>query len=332
MIAFATRAFEAYDAELYVDLAATAFQLAPRNARPTHTAQLVAHLHGDANPAGRALVTLAFQDARPVGHVSALPFRFRRRDGTSVIGWQVGCFAVDASLQRQGVGRGLIAAISAELARRGTDFVYTYPNPRSSGVFRKHGYASAGRSPTWLACPAPLRTRYASRVTAKDGTVWDAELLDASGVRAALATQRDPEPRCAAFVRDRAYFRWRTLHAEADARYRFALLKQRATGETIAVALGAHRFSGLTFTILVDAWPDVLDSHLELCVRAAGALGRGRLVYWNTNRPMRGVALSARVPRARDPRPVELLLLPGGALDANELALAPTITADWLGF
>ena len=57
----------------------------------------------------------------------------------------------------------------------------------------------------------------------------------------------------------------------------------------------------------------------------------GRLVYLNTNRPI-GASLSVRVPRAKDPRPVDLLLFPGPAVSTAELGGAPVITADWMGF
>jgi hypothetical protein len=157
------------------------------------------------------------------------------------------------------------------------------------------------------------------------------ERVDAAALRSTLQGKADTSPRKGAFVRDRAYFHWRTLHSEADARYRFVWMRRRDGDEAIALALGTHRFKGLTFTIVVDAWPDVLDEHMDLLVQAAGRCGTGRLVYLNTNRPI-GTMLSMRVPHARDPRPVELLAFPSGAVTPGELAGAPVITADWMGF
>ncbi len=331
MLNYTTRPFEPDDARAYVDLAASAFSLAPEGARPTDSPELVAHFHGDANPAGRAMVTFARNEDRVVGHVSAIPGRFAKSDGTEAIGWQIGCFVVDASAQRQGVGRGMLASITEPLSKRDRAFVYGYPNPRSFGVLVQHGYQSTGRAPTWIACPAPLRMGSTQRLRARDGTTWDVLRVDAAALRLTLQDKADREPRRGAFVRDRAYFRWRTLHAEADARYRFVWMRRREGNEEIVLALGTHRFKGLTFTILVDAWPDVLDERMDLLVQAAGRCGAGRLVYLNTNRRI-GTALSLRVPHARDPRPVELLAFPGGAVALAELGSAPVITADWMGF
>lgn len=331
MLSYETRPFEPDDARAYVELAADAFSVAPEGARPTDSAALVAHFHGDANPSGRAMVTLARSEGRVVGHVSAIPARFRKRDGTDAVGWQIGCFVVGASVQRQGVGRALLASLTDPLSKRERAFVYGYPNPRSFGVLVQHGYVSALRAPTWIACPSPLRLGSKTHMRARDGTKWDVELVDAAGARSILDASPDKAPRAGAFVRDRAYFAWRTLHAEADARYRFASLRRRDGDETIVAALGSHRFKGITFTILVDAWPDVIEERLDLLVAAAGRLGPGRLVYLNTNRRV-GTALSSRVPHARDPRPVELLLFPGPAVSTAELGGAPVITADWMGF
>jgi GNAT superfamily N-acetyltransferase len=277
------------------------------------------------------MVTLARSEGRVVGHVSAIPARFRKRDGTDAVGWQIGCFVVGASVQRQGVGRGLLASLTDPLAARERAFVYGYPNPRSFGVLLQHGYVSALRAPTWIACPSPLRVGSTSRLRARDGTAWAVEHIDSSSARSMLEKEPERSRRPGAFVRDRAYFTWRTLHAEADARYRFVSLRRRDGDERIVAALGTHRFKGLTFTILVDAWPDVLDERMDVLVKAAGRCGTGRLVYLNTNRPI-GTMLSARVPRARDPRPVELLLFPGPTVSTGELGAAPVITADWMGF
>jgi hypothetical protein len=100
----------------------------------------------------------------------------------------------------------------------------------------------------------------------------------------------------------------------------------------IALVLSEHRFKGQRFTILVDAWPDLIDDRLDLLVPAAGRVGTGRLVYLNANRPLRGVPLKLRMPTSLDPRPIELLYLPGGSVGADELAGARAMTADWMGF
>ena len=121
MLTVCVRAFEAADADVHAVLAQRAYAAVRAGERPRETAARRAHLHGDANPAGRAVVAVASLDGRVVGQASGLPARFVAGDGSACTGWQVGGFVVDPGVQRQGVGRALVAELTRDLAARLVD-------------------------------------------------------------------------------------------------------------------------------------------------------------------------------------------------------------------
>lgn len=327
-----TRPFERPDADLYVELGRLAFASVPPAQRVRDTAERVAHLHGPANPAGRAIVTLARVEDRVVGHASALPARYLDRGGARRTGWQIGCFVVDPRVQRQGVGRGLVEALSREVAARTGDFVYTFPNPRSLPVFERHGYVRIGSAPTRIVVGRRRASAASGDVALAGG--FQARAIDAAQAVELVARIDVPREQRGAFVRDAAWFAWRFLGNAVAPGYRFAQLSHASHGEH-AVAIAEHAFRGVTFSVLADALP-ALDAHtLPGAIRCAASLGASRLVYVTTNLPAIGsgfTQLGSRIPSRLDPRPVELLVLPGGAVDARELAAAPILTADWMGF
>jgi len=327
-VKFSAQPAQPEHADLFVRLAANAYAHLPEHERPRDRAEFVAHTHGPANPAGRGIVVLAEDAGRAVGHVSAIPFRYLRRDGALTTGWQVSCFVVDATVQRQGVGQGLFAELLAAIGRderRG--FVFTHPNPRSHGLFLRFGARELVRARTLLVPPA-LR----GIPRDEQGRRWSVSALDVEGARAELSRLRFPEPQRGAFLRDADFFRWRFLDAPAAPRYRFARAAPDGGGESLLLALGEHRAHGVRFTILVDAVPDPFRGRFALAVRAARSAGGSRPLYLTTNARWKGGPLALSVPRSLDPRPVFLVLFPGHDELAPELAEAPILTGDWMSF
>ncbi|HVS19884.1 MAG TPA: GNAT family N-acetyltransferase, partial [Planctomycetota bacterium] len=217
MTTFTSRPYLPEDARTYVRLAADAFSVARAGARPTESESFVAHIHSDANPAGRSIAALAEHEGRVMGHLSAIPFRFRRREGGELICWQLGLFAVAAELQRGGLGGKLLRFLIAEVAReRPGDCAYGYPNPRSLGLLLGWGLEPTAVVPAHV---VPPRLR-AGRLRDASGA-WELSELDAAGAAAALARVRCCETARGRFVRDAAFFRWRVLGADAGLRYEF---------------------------------------------------------------------------------------------------------------
>ena len=330
MTSLLTRPYEPEDARTYVELAANAFSVASAHARPTDSAAFVAHVHSDRNPAGRSFATLAEHEGRCAGHLSGIPFRYRRRDGSLVTCWQLGLFAVDASLHRQGIGGALLKHQIAEHAReRPADFAYGYPNPRSLGLLLSWGLRQCLHVPAHVA-PPPLRRSSALRD--ERGDAWELAVVDAAAAGAALERVVYGEPGRGRFVRDAAFFRWRFLGPDADVRYRFVALERRGGGDTMLVALAEHAALGTQFTVLVDGAPDLTQGRLGLALRAARIAGGRRPVYLTTNVRWSGGPAAVRVPRHLDPRPVVPFLMPGSEALFPELAQASYLTGDWLSF
>lgn len=315
------RPFEPDDARTYVELARRAFEGVSSERRPRDTVERVAHLHGDANPAGRALVALARLDGVVVGHASALPARHVDARGAERVARQIGCFVVDPSAQGRGVGRALLTAITAAAGER----VHAYPNARSAPVFEAVGYVRCAEAPARVAIGA----RRSREVTADLGNGWTGRALEVDAVRA-------PAPSFAqgtlppGFVRDASWFAWRFLDPALVDAYRFAAIAHRDRGEHV-VALASHVARGVAFGVLADALPALDARSLPAAVRAAAAFGASRFVYFTTNLPAVGglTQLGTRVPARFDPRPVVLYARPD---DASELASTTILTADWMGF
>ena len=292
MTSLLTRPYEPDDARTYVELAANAFSVASAHARPTDSAAFVAHVHSDRNPAGRSFATLAEHEGRCAGHLSGIPFRYRRRDGSLVTCWQLGLFAVDASLHRQGIGGALLKHQIAEHAReRPADFAYGYPNPRSLGLLLSWGLRQCLHVPAHVA-PPPLRRSSALRD--ERGDAWELAVVDAAAVDDAL--------------------------------------ERRGGGDTMLVALAEHAALGTQFTVLVDGAPDLTQGRLGLALRAARIAGGRRPVYLTTNVRWSGGPAAVRVPRHLDPRPVVPFLMPGSEALFPELAQASYLTGDWMSF
>lgn len=326
MTTLTTRPYAAADASEYVRLAADAFSAARSDARPKESADFVAHIHSAANPAGRSFATLAQHEGRVVGHLSAIPYRFVRRDGQPLLCWQLGLFAVAAEHQRGGIGARLLRHQIAELQRdRPEDCAYGYPNPRSLGLLLGWGLEPAVEVPAYVVPPRALRG------TLRDGDL-ELDLLDAAGASRALEGVRFEAGARGRFVRDAAYFRWRFLGADADRRYRFLALARRGGGDRALVALAEHRAFGLRFTVLVDGAPDLTGGRLGFALRAVRRALPRRPIYLTTNASLREGPPALRVPRRLDPRPVLPFALPGSERFRAELGQASYLTGDWMSF
>jgi predicted N-acetyltransferase YhbS len=318
-----TRPAEPGDAQRFLEIAARAFAAAPEHARPKDRPEFVAHTHGPSNPAGAGWVTLAEEAGTLVGHVGAIPFRFRRRDGATIVGRQIGCYVVDGAHQGKGIGQAMLADQMRTLARDEPDrFLYGYPNLKSLGPLLKQGGKEFSRARTRIVLPG--------RSGSHTGPI---ERIEATTARQVLEAMPDPPARPSSFVRDKAFFRWRFLAQPAATRYGFAV-SRRASGEPdLLLALAEHTALGRKFTILVDVFPEVSGARLGEAVLAARAAGGGKPVYTTTNDRWTSGPLSIAVPRRFDPRPVVGILMPVGRGDvAADLATAPIRTGDWMGF
>lgn len=322
MLSFTTRSFRPSDAELYVRLAADAFSIVPSWQRPKDSVEFVSHMHSAANPAGLAIVSIAEQEGREVGHFSAIPARLRTLSGGTAIGWQLSCFAIARDLQRQGVGTGLVGSLLDEVAKTPRDFVYVYPNPRSLGVFLRHGGRYLDDAPATILFPSPFASRKGI------------ELLDARAADREIERIPEVETAPGNFIKDRAFFRWRFLGPDADRRTRFALVKR--AGQEFVLVLASHRASGVDFTVLVDVYPDILRTHYGLVLQSARAAGGGKPVYLTTNLgrrvSARGAPWRIRVPQRFDPRPVGTMIMPRTELQDADLSRSQVITGDWMSF
>jgi hypothetical protein len=178
------------------------------------------------------------------------------------------------------------------------------------------------------------RRTIASSGDAALGGEFTARALDRIAAGTAVAAMAVPAIERGAFVRDPAWFAWRFLDPAVAPAYRFARITHARHREMV-VAIAQHSYRGLSFSVLADALPALSDQTLPVAVRSAATFGASPLVYFTTNLPAIGnglTALGTRIPTRLDPRPVQLLALPGGSIDVRELATSTIQTADWMAF
>jgi len=107
-------------------------------------------MHGDANPSGRAWIAVARENGRDVASVAGLPARFRTRAGRTIVGYQIGTYVVDPSMQRQGLGSRILLELTRVLIGQPDSFVYAYPNPRSQAPLDRSATCARRRDPTFI--------------------------------------------------------------------------------------------------------------------------------------------------------------------------------------
>jgi GNAT superfamily N-acetyltransferase len=324
-------------------VAQRAFAEIPEQAQPSLTADFVAHILGVSNPAGSSRVALAYEEGEVLGSVAAIPTRFRRQDGRVVTGNQVGFFFVDHRAQGRGFGAALLAELTATIRDDADSFIYTFPNPRSIGLFDNYGYERVASIPTYVypTTPRAILARMTAKKVLRErgGRVWEFESLDA-GAAERSAHEFPAEPaRDVGLIRDGAYFAWRYCGTDADKRYRFVLCRAEEEHEWFLLVLAHHRFSGIRFAIVADVLSADLPYAYGRAVQAARLMGDSAFVYANTNlKRIPGARASALpigvpIPCTANPRPVELLAFGrAGALPREELAAGAVMTADWMGF
>ena len=325
-----SRPWRSEDAALYVQLAADAFRIVSPWARPKDSVEFVARMHSELNPSGRAIVAIAHSAGRAVGHFSAIPWRLLCRDGRTATGWQLSCFAIAADLQRAGVGTKLVGAVLQAVAAQPADFAFVYPNPRSLGVFLRHGGRYLDQSETLICLPRKRRT-----LTTPDGSRLSCTPRTAHDVAPLVQSIPEVPTRPGNFVKDRSWFVWRHLGPDADARTRF--VQVHGASEHFVLVLASHRVRGIEFTVLVDVYPDILPDRYALVLEAARYAGGGRPVYLTTNLRRRvasaqGAPWTISVPRWADPRSVGTMIMPKTTLADEDLAHSAVLTGDWMSF
>ena len=143
--------FAASHSEQIAQITAAAYANIPESQRPVAADVVaIAKLLGDENPAGRSIVAIAFIDNEPVGCCVGIANRYRTVMGTVLTAYHIGFFFVSAKSQGKGVGRLLLDALTRYLIPIPNSFIYSFPNARSIPVFRKLGYSSVSRLPTWI--------------------------------------------------------------------------------------------------------------------------------------------------------------------------------------
>lgn len=321
-------------------LAQRAFAEVSKDAQPVLSAALAENFLGPSNPAGISQLALAREGDDIVGSLAAVPARFRRSDGHVALGFQIGFFFVDIRAQGKGVGSSLLRALTDAFRNRDDAFLYTFPNARSIGRFDKLGYDRVASIPTYIYLPTPsdipLRL-FPARMLKKRGI--EPVFVDAAEAKRCARALFATAPPQVGLMRDAAFFAWRYCGAEADQRYRFVRCTAKEDSSSLVLVLAQHRFSGIPFTILVDVLSSDLFAVYRAAISVARLMGGSPLIYANTNlgclAPPRSHAtpLGARVPRAANPRPVELMRFPADTVMPREdLAKSLFLTGDWMGF
>jgi len=335
--------FEDSHVEPMLALMQRAFSIVPEHSRPKDSPAFLSHMLSDANPSGQALMVLAQEDGRLVGSVSAIPMRFRRLDGRIVIGYQIGYFVVDSSVQRQGVGKQLINCLTEALGGSSEDFVYGYPNTRSIGLFDSLHFDRLQSVPTRIHLPtlAMIATAGSGRIRVGGFEAGWKPALPKEIAQTFNKPDRQTiiESQSVGFIRDAAYFQWRFLGPDAERRYSFARVQFKT--EEHVLALAEHTFKGLRFAVLADVLPALTQERYKLIRQAAQAAGwskKAGFLYLNTALGAQGGSgvlsdWSIDVPERFNPRPVKLILHPDTtAVSADELRQSLVMTADWMGF
>lgn len=324
-------------------LAQRAFSAVSEGAQPALQPTFAAHLLGSSNPAGQTLAAWARKGEELLGSLVGLPVRYRCSNGSVVTGYQIGFYFVDQCAQGQGIGSGLLTALTAALTQNQDSFIYTFPNSRSIGRFYKHGFEQVGSIPTYIypSCASSFLP-WKNRTTIScvvEGSACTCSYVDPSTAHQLVRENCLEVSGCAGFIRDAAYFAWRYGSEDAGQRYRFAVCQARDGDIRFLLVLSRHCFSGIPFTIAVDLFSKDIFGTYTPAIRAARGLGSNPFVYANTNLGLFradhsfGLPFGIRVPHALNPRPVELLYYPAGALiTREELHSGVVLTADWLGF
>lgn len=333
--------FEASCSGIVADLARRAFATAGRDAQPDQSDAFIAHILGPLNPAGCSRLAIARDGGTAIGCLAATPARFQTDEGRLVTGHQIGYFFVDRCAQGWGVGTTLLAELGGALGGDPDAFVYTYPNPRSIGLFDRSGYQRLATIPT---CVFPVWPRRRKRRSGpfeipSYGDSWVVEELDADSAEASARQSFGEGAHETGWVRDNRFFAWRYCAPPAHGRYRFLSCRARETDELLLVVLAHHRFSGASFTIVVDLLARDPTGSVSTAVKAARRTGGTPFVYANTNFDRLGkgetapLPLRLAVPGFANPRPVELLWIADSrAITRQDLLKSLVMTGDWLGF
>jgi GNAT superfamily N-acetyltransferase len=268
----------------------------------------------EANPSGESVVAVAEEAGEWIGLVAALATDVVDVQGRLHRALQIGDFMVDERRQGRGVGVRLLGALTGALSGLGRP-VYTFPNRRSIGVFRKLGYCEVRTIPAVL---------FARRGLGGGRRRREVSLGEACALADALGAPGDAG---SALRKDGAYLRWRYGEIREPADYRYVLAE--AADDAVALVVSCrHRFRGVPFAVVTDAWlrPGFRDA---LRCAAGGAVGFSHVERdsaWRLPVPF------LRVPERADPRPVRLLVPPDAPDSQRLFGACRFSTGDWMGF
>lgn len=127
------------------------------------------------NPFGPSPMWIATAGERIVGFRAMMPWRFKRRDGSTVRAVRAVDTATHPDFQRQGIFSTLNTLAIDALTAEGIDFVFNTPNAESLPGYVKQGWVDLGPVPL-IARPAGLRGLVAMTSARAKAAKWSADL------------------------------------------------------------------------------------------------------------------------------------------------------------
>ncbi len=196
------------------------------------------------NPSGVSILAVARADSRWVGAVSAIPTKLRASGGALHTAYQIGDFMVDPDWQRKGVGTRMLAALTEALLGQ-SKLVYTFPNPRSIGVFFRHHYEELRHVAGRIMVPLVESCRACSSESCEQVSLTQAmEIAD---------TLTQQEQHLLTILKNGDYFQWRYGKMRDSNRYDYWACQSDDGGCDGLLVSMVHRFRGMRFSVLLDA-------------------------------------------------------------------------------
>jgi len=255
------------------------------------------------NPGGRAIEYASLNAGRVVGHVAALPYRYKFGDRTLTAGLVINAIT-HPDFRGKGVFMVLTEILNRRCGRAGIEFTFGYANSNSEkGCLRHLAYKELGRFPLWILPFRPARIadaqdprppawlRAAARLAGPGARAWAfvRRPLFRRGITVEAVREIGPEFDALwesarggygnILVRDRAFLDWRFHRAPTR---RYEILAARKHGRLVGyLASTTTPVQGLRWAMIMDmlvadsregraAAARLVEAHVRRA-RAAGA-------------------------------------------------------------